>query len=308
MADQRILIAGVSGFIGSALARELPGGGYEVVGLTRRAGAVRAGRSGPLTLAEWDGRSAAGWGHLAEGALAVVNLAGESLAGGRWTRAKKERILRSRVEAGAALVEAVRLARIRPRALVQASAIGAYALAGEEEPAEKSPAAGTGFLAEVVRQWEDSTRPVETLGVRRVVVRSGLVFGTGGGVWPRLVKPFRLLAGGPLGSGRQWLSWITAEDEVRALRFLIEHDELAGTFDLAAPQPIRQRELCKIIGKALRKPCWLPVPAFLLELLFGEMARETLLAGQRVVPRRLVASGFRFLHSDAASAVTAILK
>lgn len=305
--DGRILIAGASGFIGSALSRELRAGGYEVVGLTRRAGVLPGCRSEGMTFAPWDGRTAAGWGHLAEGALAFVNLAGDNLAEGRWTRAKKERILRSRTDAGRAVVEAVRAARTRPRVLVQASAIGFYGPAGDEDLDERSPS-GDGFLAGVVREWEGSTRAVESLGVRRAIIRSGLVLGKGGGVWPRLVLPFRLFAGGPLGRGSQGFSWISLEDEVRAIRHIIEHEALAGSFNLTAPGPLRQREFCRVLAQALRRPCWLPVPAPLLRLLFGEKAKETLLSGQRVFPRRLEAAGFAFRHPDAASAVAAILR
>jgi hypothetical protein len=255
----------------------------------------------------WDGRTAAGWGHLADGALALVNLAGDSLARGRWTRAKKERILTSRLLPGAALVEAVRAARTKPCVFVQASAVGFYGNAGEAELDESSPA-GTGFLAAVVGDWEASTAEVEALGVRRAVIRSGLVLGRSGGVWPSLIRPLRLFAGGPLGSGRQWFSWISLDDEVRAIRFLIEHEGLAGSFDLTAPRPLRQSELCRIAGRALRRPCWIPAPAFLLRLLFGAKAGETLLVSQRVLPRRLAAAGFEFRYPDAASAVAALLK
>jgi hypothetical protein len=307
LAGCRILIAGASGFIGSALARELSAGGYEVVGLTRRATANRDGGSGPVAWAEWDGRTAAGWGHLVEGARAVVNLAGDNLAEGRWSRAKKEKIRRSRTDAGGAIVAAVRAARTKPRLLVQASAIGIYGAAGDEELDEGSPP-GTGFLAGVAREWEESTRAVESLGVRRIVIRTGIVLGKAGGAWPRLVLPFRFFAGGPLGTGRQGFSWISLEDEVRAIRHLVEHEDLAGVFNLTAPRPLRQREFCRVVGRALGRPCWLPLPAVALRILFGEKARETLISGQRVFPRRLAASGFEFLHPDAATAVAALLR
>lgn len=307
MAAERIIIAGASGFIGRAVVRDLARSTYQVVALTRKAKAARDLFPPGVQAVAWDGRTAAGWGHLADGALALVNLAGDSLARGRWTRAKKERILTSRLLPGAALVEAVRAARTKPCVFVQASAVGFYGNAGEAELDESSPA-GTGFLAAVVGDWEASTAEVEALGVRRAVIRSGLVLGRSGGVWPSLIRPLRLFAGGPLGSGRQWFSWISLDDEVRAIRFLIEHEGLTGTFDLTAPQPLRQGELCRIIGTALHRPCWVPVPAFLLRLLFGAKAGETLLVSQRVFPRRLAAAGFEFCHPGAAAAVASLLR
>jgi uncharacterized protein (TIGR01777 family) len=306
MAAGRVLVSGASGFIGRALGRDLRAGGYDVVGLTRRPGTA-ADPSGEMAFAAWDGRTASGWGHLAEGARAVVHLAGDSLAEGRWTRAKRERILRSRTDSGRAIVEAIRSAREKPRVLVQASAIGFYDQGGEKPLDESSPP-GSGFLARVVREWEDSTREVESLGVRRAVIRTGLVLGEGGGIWPRLVLPFKFFAGGPLGRGRQGFSWISLEDEVRAIRHLIENEDLAGAFNLTAPGPLRQKEFCRVLGRALGRPCWLPVPAPLLRLLFGKKAGETLLAGALVLPRRLQAAGFAFRHPDAASAAAAILR
>jgi uncharacterized protein (TIGR01777 family) len=306
MAAGRIVIAGASGFIGRALVRELAENGYEVVALTRSIGASRGRFPDAVLPVEWDGRTAADWRRHVDGALAIVNLSGDSLARGRWTRAKKERIVSSRTSAGAALVQAVREAWTKPLGFVQASAVGFYGNPGEAEIDEGSPP-GDGFLAGVVREWEGSTREVEALGVRRAVIRSGLVLGRSGGVWPSLARPFRFFAGGPLGGGGQWFSWISLEDEVRAIRFLIERGDLAGPFDLTAPQPLRQKTLCCVVGKAMRRPCWFPVPAFLLRLLFGEKAGETLLVSQRVLPRRLAAAGFAFRHPDAASAVAAIL-
>lgn len=304
-ANGRVLVAGASGFIGKALSGELRAAGYEVFGLTRRTGPGLF--PGGAVFATWDGRTAEGWGHLAEGARAVVNLAGDNLAEGRWTRAKKERILRSRTDAGRAIVEAVRAARTRPRALVQASAVGFYGPAGDEELDEDAPS-GAGFLAGVAREWEASTEEAEALGVRRAIVRSGLVLGKGGGVWPRLALPFRFFAGGPLGRGDQGFSWISLEDEVRAIRFLIEREDLAGAFNLTAPAPLRQRDFCRALARALRRPCWLPVPAALLRFLFGAKAEETILSGQRVLPRRLLAAGFAFRHPDAAAALSAVLR
>ena len=307
MTPDRVLVAGATGFIGRALVGELAEKDYQVIALSRNAGVSRGRLPDRVQVVPWDGRTTAGWARYADGSLAVVNLTGDSLAIGRWTRAKKERILVSRTVPGAALVEAVRQARQKPLVFVQASAVGFYGNSGEAEIDEGSPP-GSGFLAGVVKAWEASTREVEDLGVRRIVIRSGLVLGREGAVWPSLVRPFRFFAGGPLGNGRQWLSWITLEDEARAVSFLIEHKGLAGAFNLTAPRPLREGELCRLIGKSLRRPCWVPVPAVFLKLLFGEKAGETLLVSQRVLPRRLAAAGFEFRHADAAAAMAALVK
>jgi uncharacterized protein (TIGR01777 family) len=307
MEKKRILITGGTGFIGRAMAGELAAAGFEIIVLSRHPGKSE-GLFGPgVRSEEWDGRTAEGWGLLAEGSFAIINLAGDNLAEGRWTRAKKARILQSRVKSGAAVVDAVKAVRQKPKVVVQASAVGAYGARGDEELDEFS-LPGSGFLADVVRQWEDSTREVEAMGVRRAVIRSGLVLGQGAGVFPRLLAPFRLFAGGPLGNGRQWFSWIYLEDEIRAIRFLLEREELSGVFNLAAPNPLREKEFCHVLGKALRRPCWLPIPAFVLRRLFGDKARETLLAGQRVSPKRLLEAGFEFRHPDVESALKDLLQ
>jgi len=307
MTADRVVIAGASGFIGRALARELMADGVEIVALTRDPEANRHRLPNGVLFVAWDGRTAGEWVRYVDGALAVVNLTGDSLAKGRWTKAKKRRILDSRTAPGAALVEAIRRAQAKPHVFVQGSAIGFYGSPGERE-VDETARAGEGVLAEVVRRWEGSTRDVESLGVRRVVVRSGLVLGRGGGVWPSLVRPFRFFVGGPLGSGRQWFSWIHLEDEVRAIRFLIGREDLSGVFNLTAPRPLRQRELCRKIGTAMRRPCWVPVPAMVLRVLFGEKAGQTLLVSQRAVPRRLGAGGFEFRYPDASAAIAALVR
>jgi uncharacterized protein (TIGR01777 family) len=307
MPADRIVIAGASGFVGRVLAGELAAAGREIVALSRDPERARRRLPEAIAVAGWDGRTAGDWVLSVDGAAAVVNMAGDSLAQGRWTEAKKRRILDSRLQAGAALVEAVRRAATRPLVFVQASAVGFYGDPGESE-IDENARPGAGFLSEVARQWEDSTREIEDLGVRRVVIRSGLVLGAGGGAWPSLARPFRFFVGGPLGAGRQWVSWISLDDEVRAIRFLVERADLAGPFNLVAPRPLRQRGLCRAIGRAMRRPCWMPAPALLLRALFGEKARQTLLVSQRIVPERLIAAGFEFRYAEAAAAVAALVR
>lgn len=290
----RVIITGGTGLIGSALAASLAKDGHEVILLSRspqrRQGAVPKG----VRLEQWDGKTAAGWGTLADGAGAVVNLAGENIGGGRWSEPRKQALLQSRLDAGAAVTETVLAARNKPGVVLQASGVDYYGVHGEEKLDESAPA-GSGFLSRLSVKWEDSTREVENLGVRRVVHRNGVVLSLSGGALPRLLLPFRFFVGGTLGSGRQWLSWVHMPDQVRALRWFIDNSEASGVYNLSAPEPLQYGELAKIIGRVMRRPPFFPVPAFALRLLLGEMA-STVLGGQRVVPERLLREGFQFQY------------
>lgn len=305
MNPRRIILLGATGFIGRELVRVLSTEGFKLVAVSRNPDRVRSLLGERVVPAGWDGRTSEGWKHHADGAWALVNLAGESLSSGRWTEKKRESILRSRVAAGWAIVEAVKAARTKPRVIIQSSAVGYYGSRGEEVLDEAS-APGLGFLSDVVRAWEESTRDVESLGVRRVVIRSGVVLGRDGGALPPMAMPFRFFVGGPLAGGRQWFSWIHLEDEVRAILFLLENEKAVGVYNLVSPFPVRQRLLAKAIGHALRRPSFFPMPSFLLQLLFGEKAGETILVDQRVIPARLDEEGFTFAFPDVGQALNNI--
>jgi uncharacterized protein (TIGR01777 family) len=300
----RIVITGGSGLIGSALARELGSAGHEVVVLTRDPS--RAGALPPGTRAvQWDGKTPQGWGALLDEGTAVVHLAGDSVGEGRWTDEKKRRIRQSRVESGQAVLAAIREAKSRPPVLLQGSAVGYYGDCGDEVVEESHPA-GTDFLAEVCVEWEASTAEVEALGVRRPVLRTGIVLSDQGGALPRMALPFRLMAGGPLGNGRQWFPWIHMADEVGAIRFLLEREDAAGPFNLSAPEPATNRDFSRALGRVLARPSFAPAPGFALRLLLGEMA-DALLHGQRAVPRRLLDLGYVFRYPEAAGALRNLL-
>jgi len=290
----RVIITGGTGLIGRALAAGLAGDAHEVIVLSRSPDGHRGELPGGVRVAGWDGRTAAGWGSLVDGADAVVNLAGESIAGGRWTAARKQRIRASRVHAGQAVVEAIAAAVEKPRVVVQSSAVGYYggmAERGRDLPESAPP--GGDFLAGVCRDWEAATSPVEALGVRRVVTRTGVVLAREGGALPRVVLPFKLLVGGPVGTGRQPLPWVHLADVVGAMRFLIDRDDAAGPFNLCAPDPPSNAEFGRAVGRVLGRPAFMPAPAPAMRLLFGEMA-SVLLEGQRTVPERLIEAGYRF--------------
>jgi len=302
----RVIITGATGFIGKALCSRLLKEGYEVIALSRSKEKGEKILGTQVKVVEWDGRSCQGWLDYANGTHAVVNLAGENIGAGRWTPNRKKAILQSRLDAGRAVVEAANSVEKKPGVIIQASAIGYYGSRGDEI-VDESSSRGEGFLAEVVKQWELSTKEVESQNIRRVIIRSGVVLGKEGGVFLRLVKPFRLLVGGHLGSGKQWFSWIHLEDEVNAILFLIQREDLKGVFNLAAPQQLIQKDFSHIMGKIMKRPSWFPVPGFVLRMIFGEMAKETLLSGQRVSPRRLMKAGYRFLYPQAELAIKEIL-
>lgn len=300
----RIIITGGSGLIGRAVAREMGGAGHEVVVLTRDP--ARTGPLPPGTRAvQWDGKTAGDWAKLLDAGTAIVHLAGDGVASGRWTDEKKRRIRQSRVESGRAVLAAVRQAKSRPRALLQGSAVGYYGACGDEVVDESHPP-GDDFLARVCVEWEAATAEAAALGVRRPVLRTGIVLSDEGGALPRLALPFRAMAGGPLGSGRQWFPWIHIADEVGAIRFLIEREDADGPFNLSAPEPLTNRDFSRALGRVLTRPSFAPAPGFALRLLLGEMA-DALLHGQRAVPRRLLDLGCVFRYPEAAGALRDLL-
>jgi len=301
----KVLITGGSGFIGRALGASLGSDGHEVIALSRNPQDV-VGLPAGMRVAGWDGRSGSGWVTLAEGADAIVNLAGESLSHWPWTADRKRRFLESRVNAGQAVVDAVRRARVKPRMIIQSSGVGYYGPRGAEEIPETS-GSGQDFLARLAVQWEASSAEVEAQGVRRVIIRTGLPLSLHGGVFPLFRLPFLFMIGGALGSGRQGLPWIHLDDHVRAMRFLIERQDARGPFNLAAPQPVTNRQFARTLGKVMRRPAIVPVPGFAIRLALGEMA-GMVLTGQRAVPTRLAAMGFAFRFAELEDALRDVLR
>jgi uncharacterized protein (TIGR01777 family) len=304
--SERIIITGATGFIGRALCKQLVEGGYEVVALSRSSKGGSESLPNQVKIVNWDAGTAEGWADYTDGAYAIINLAGENIGSGRWTERKKRRILESRLKAGRAVVEAVEKAGVKPKVVIQASGIGYYGDRGDEL-LEESSLAGSGFLVEVAKRWEESTKKVESVGVRQVIIRTGVVLGADGGFLSRVLLPFRLFVGGHLGSGHQWIPWIHLDDEVGAIMFLMEKENLQGVFNLTAPNPLTSKDFFRLLGRVMRRPSWLPVPGFALRLLLGEMAKELILSGQRAVPKRLLDSGYEFKYADAESALREIL-
>lgn len=298
-----ILISGGTGFLGRAFAQAFLSLGHSVTVLSRnpQTAHVPAG----VQVAGWDGATPTGWGHLIETTDALVNLAGENIGASRWSLERKARIHDSRVRAGQAITAAVQQASHRPAVLVQSSAVGYYGVGDDRALDEDSPA-GTDWLSSICLDWEASTQPVEALGVRRAIIRTGLVLSAQEGVLPRMLLPFRLFVGGPVGSGRQWLSWIALADMIGAVQFLFENDDCQGEFNLTAPQPVTNAQFGKTLARVMRRPYWMPAPAFALQLAFGEMS-TLVLDGQRVLPKNLLERGYSFRFSELQPALEAIL-
>jgi len=280
-----VAVTGASGLIGRALVPVLSAAGHTVTRLVRR-------RPGPDE-ARWDPAAGEIDAAALEGVDVVVHLAGEGIASARWTVARKRSIRESRVAGTELIARTLAALRRTPGLLVSASAIGIYGHCGDTPLTESDPA-GTGFLAEVGRAWEGATGPATEAGIRVVLPRFGIILSPKGGALAKMAPPFRLGVGGPLGSGRQWMSWLSIDDAVGVILHAMTHAELVGPVNAVAPEPVTNAEFTRSLGTVVGRPAILPVPVFALELLFGEMAREALLGSQRVLPRRLEETGYAF--------------
>jgi uncharacterized protein (TIGR01777 family) len=302
--DMKILVTGSSGLVGTALVRALGRDGHMVCRLMRPESAANNEVKDGFNVA-WNPATGE-LGGAGVGPDAVVNLAGASIAGGRWTTERKEVLRASRIDTTRALVEALAKMNARPSVLVSASAIGIYGNRGDELLTEES-GAGTDFLAGLAREWEAEALKAEALGIRVVLARFGIILAREGGALAKMLLPFKLGAGGRLGSGQQWMSWVTLDDVVGILRMAIEKAAVRGVVNVVAPQPVKNAEFTKVLAKALHRPALFPAPGFALRLALGEMADALLLSSQRVAPQRVELAGFRFAHADLTTALGAVL-
>lgn len=292
-------VTGATGLIGLALVDRLRSRGHRVRRLVH---------SSRLALADdviWDSSRDPVPATALAGVDAIVHLAGAPI-GRRWTAAHKRAIRESRLTGTAALARAIAALDAKPAVLLNASAVGYYGDRGDDLLDESAPA-GTDFLARLTADWEAATAPAADAGVRVVLLRTGVVLSPRGGALARMITPFRFGVGGPLGDGRQWMSWIALEDHLRAMEHALSADRMRGPVNLVSPNPVRSAQLAATLGRVLARPAWLPVPAVALELLFGEMARATLLASQRALPLALSAAGFEFTHPTVEGALRAML-
>ncbi len=302
----KVVLAGGTGFIGSALIDALLGRGAQVVILTRDLPAAQRRWDGKVDARLWNGRDPGPWVLTVDGADAVVNLAGESVAGGRWTPERKLVLIKSRVDTTRALVAAIAQAAEKPLVFVSASAVGFYGESPSQECAEDSNR-GTDFLAALCGQWERDARDAEKSAVRVVSTRFGVVLGKGGGALAKMLMPFKLGVGGPLGSGRQPFPWVHLDDAVGTILFALDEAALTGPVNVTGPQARTNAEFTKALGRALHRPAFLPAPAFALRLALGEMS-SLLLGGQNAPPKKLLARGYQFRHPTLDAALAALLQ
>ena len=303
----RILVSGSTGFLGTALVETLVGQGHSIARLVRPGTAPKDVAGVQAQAVAWDpvaGRfDAAG----AEGAEALIHLAGASIAGGRWNASRKELLRTSRIDATRHLIAALAKLQRPPRVIVAASAIGYYGNRGDETLTEAS-APGTDFLAGLCREWESETARGAEFGARVVNLRFGIILAAHGGALPRMALPFKFGAGGRLGNGRQWMSWLTLRETVNIIQFVLATSGLTGPVNAVTPNPARNSEFTTVLAKTLHRPSLFPAPAFALRLALGEMADALLLVSQKVMPSKLADSGYRFLQPSLASALTEVFR
>ena len=302
----RVLLIGATGFIGKPLVEKLVARNHEVYVFTRNDKKTRSLFGDKVHIQQWKADDYIILQEYAHKVDVVINLAGENLSSKRWTGDQKRKILSSRVNIGKALSFALKQSEDKPYLLIQASAIGYYGYSEEKVFTERSPV-GDGFLPMVAQQWEDSVRNIVEDNTRKIFIRSGVVLGREGGLLPQMLKTFRLFMGGHLGTGNQWLSWIHIDDATEAIVRLAETPGLGGPYNLTAPNPVTMKEFASTLGKVLNRPSWFPVPSFVLETVFGDMAREIMLQGQKVMPRKLQEIGFEFQYNDLGSALTDLM-
>jgi hypothetical protein len=304
----KIAITGATGFVGSRLVKKLNDAGYQILILTRnpeKAKRVFPSSAFPnLETVKYTPKESGDWQKAISGCDAVINLAGEPISE-RWTPQHKQEILESRQLGTRNLVEAIAQAESKPQLLISGSAIGYYGTSETATFDETSPP-GNDFLAEVCQKWEAEANKVKELGVRLVIFRIGIVLGDDGGALAKMIGPFKMFAGGPIGSGRQWFSWIHRDDLVNLILEAIKRTDMAGIYNATAPNPVRMTEFCQTLGDVINRPSWLPVPEFALELLLGDGAK-VVLEGQQVLPKQTQSLGFQYQYPELKPALTEIL-
>ncbi|MEL7083599.1 MAG: TIGR01777 family oxidoreductase [Cyanobacteria bacterium P01_A01_bin.3] len=301
----KIAIAGGTGFVGQRLAELLVQAGHTVAVLTRNPATASIGSTEHLELVGYDPVSVESWQTALADCDGVVNLVGEPLTESRWNDRQKDEILRSRTRTTSTMVKAIAELETKPSVVVSASAVGYYGPHQDEELDESAAPAGD-FLARVCKEWEAAAKPLENLGVRLVQVRIGIVLGPDGGALGKMLGPFQMFVGGPIGSGKQWLSWIHRDDLAGLIMYALTTNSVSGVLNGTAPNPVKMSEFSDTLGQVLARPSWLPVPPIALEIVLGEAA-QVVLTGQRVLPKRTLEQGYKFTYPQLEPALREIL-
>lgn len=300
----RVIITGGTGSVGVPLSNELISAGHEVFVLSRNPSSAPSTLSPDVEVVQWDAKSGDGWYKHIHSETAIINLAGKNPANWRWTDTHKQQVLDSRINAATAVIDAIHRADEKPSVLLQASAVGFYGDTGQAEITESAPA-GDSWRAGVCVQWEGALKPVENLGIRVAYLRIGIVLDPAGGALPPFILAGHLM-GRQLGDGKQWIPWIHNDDVAGSIRYLLEHDNLSGIFNVCAPNPVQNRDFLKTLTHVISRPSLFPVPAFALRLAMGEMA-NTVLDSQRVIPQALIDAGYDFHYATLEPALRDLL-
>ncbi len=300
-----IVVAGGTGFIGKTVIQQLIEAGHKVILLTRNPEKMTWMNKNYVRAVKWDPKHSGEWMKSIDGADAVINLAGESIAAKRWSKAQKEKIIKSRTTVTRLLVDAIKAAGKKPSVFISASAVGYYGNVPDGEVTEYVPK-GKGFLADTCELWEKEAIAVKDAGIRDVIIRIGVVLGKDGGALTKILPPFQMFIGGPVGSGNQWFPWVHRSDVAGVIVFALTHDELKGPVNVTAPESVTMKQFCSTLGQVLHRPSWFPVPGFALKILLGEMS-EMLLTGQKAVPKKLINAGYAFRYPKLEEALKTIL-
>lgn len=301
----KIVIAGGTGFIGRPLCATLIQGGHRVFVLTRHIGEVRHRSELPIQAVEWNARDSGPWEQVLEGADTVINLAGASIADARWTEVRKQLITDSRILTTRLLVRALSRWSSKPATFISASGIGYYG-ATDDHRLDEGAARGEGFLADLCLAWESEALRAAEFGARVVTLRTGMVLEQDGGALPKMLLPFQFFAGGPIMPGSQWVSWIHRRDHIGLIEWALANNGISGPLNAVAPEPVTMNVFCEVLGRVIHRPSWLPVPRFALNVLLGELG-TLMTTGQRVIPAKAMAGGYRFQYPTLEPALQAIL-
>lgn len=301
-----IVVSGGTGFIGRALCMALSQEGRRVTILTRNSRSAEWLLGGNLLPVEWTGRNTGPWEQALEGADAVINLAGVPIADARWTPARKQLLIDSRVHTTRTIVGAMSRRSSKPKMLISASGIGYYG-ASDDRVLDEGTARGHGFLADLCLEWESEALRAAEFGTRVVLLRTGMVLEQDGGALPKMLLPFRLFAGGPIMPGTQWVSWIHRRDHIGLIQWALANNHVSGPLNAVAPEPVTMKTFCEVLGQVLHRPSWLPVPGIALNILLGELG-TLMTTGQRVIPKKAMAGGYTFQYPTLESALRAVLK